>query len=413
MKVDLKFLLDSVEHCTGSIVQGTLMVTVEKPHKCHSVVVLLSGGAKVQWSETYRDGDNDRTDYYSSSEPYIQEQRTVWIEENSPTGELPIGQHYFPFSFQLPQNTPPSYEGMHGHIRYELEARLVHVGLTSVFKSSRSIKVPLHVKELLPEAEMQRRYGRPVTVSRSKNLKVVLFKAGSVSTTVSIPRTGFSPGEVIPINVHVNNQSSRDLGVSSTLSRKDIFTSSCNNKNRNTKWIARTREYPVRPNASATYEDKSLRIPVDAQSTISTSSIINVGYILTVKIFIPWSFDIDMQIPIGIVNRGSVQYSSRAQHFPQPPYNPMATQPQQAAGYSTQQAPGYSSQQVPGYSSQQAAGYSSQPPYNPGYPSQPPYSAAPSYPDNSSQSAYRSSEKDEWVLVDPALPSYDEAVGKK
>ena len=99
---DMKIILDSTDHTPGSIVQGRVMIGVDKPYKCHSIVVELWGGATVRWE--------DSDDSFDISDPYISSQDTVWKVDNSPTGALPVGEHYFPFSFQLPQNTVPSFK---------------------------------------------------------------------------------------------------------------------------------------------------------------------------------------------------------------------------------------------------------------------------------------------------------------
>ena len=35
---------------------------------------------------------------------------------------MPAGEHYLPFSFSLPPNLPPSFEGDYGYIRYWAKA---------------------------------------------------------------------------------------------------------------------------------------------------------------------------------------------------------------------------------------------------------------------------------------------------
>jgi len=38
-------------------------------------------------------------------------------------GEIPVGEHQYPFSFMLPtDDIPPSYEGEHGVVRYAIKA---------------------------------------------------------------------------------------------------------------------------------------------------------------------------------------------------------------------------------------------------------------------------------------------------
>ena len=44
------------------------------------------------------------------------------------TETLERGRHFFPFSFSLPEDTPCSYEGVEGWVRYYLQARLLLAG---------------------------------------------------------------------------------------------------------------------------------------------------------------------------------------------------------------------------------------------------------------------------------------------
>ena len=38
--------------------------------------------------------------------------------------ELSVGNHEFPFSFEVPASIPSSFEGKHGHVRYKVTAAI-------------------------------------------------------------------------------------------------------------------------------------------------------------------------------------------------------------------------------------------------------------------------------------------------
>ena len=107
----------------GSLVQGKVMVSVDKPKKYNSIVITLWGRAKVRWTENHGAGEHQQVVTYSNEDTFIHVQATLWKVEDSPTGDLPIGEHYFPFAFQLPQNSFPSFVGRFGQIQYELTAK--------------------------------------------------------------------------------------------------------------------------------------------------------------------------------------------------------------------------------------------------------------------------------------------------
>ncbi len=173
MVKDIKLLLDSIHHSPGSTVQGKLIVSVDKPKNYHSIVVKLWGGAKVHWTETTGTGEHRETCTYSNSETYIDVEIAVWKLENSPTGDLPIGEHCFPFSFQLHQNMPPSFEGECGQVRYEVKSRIVQSGLiNAVTKSKHAIKGRLIVEGpgTTPNPDIQRLYYEPATANDTKTV---------------------------------------------------------------------------------------------------------------------------------------------------------------------------------------------------------------------------------------------------
>jgi hypothetical protein len=78
---------------------------------------------------------------------YIKQRYILWSKGNSPVGELPKGEHTFPFQYQLPQNIPPSYESIVGRVQYEIRAKVVRIRsglLKAKYKASTFIAVREH-----------------------------------------------------------------------------------------------------------------------------------------------------------------------------------------------------------------------------------------------------------------------------
>ncbi|KAK5966908.1 Arrestin domain protein, partial [Trichostrongylus colubriformis] len=118
---------------------------------------------------------------------------------------LNAGSYQFPFSFQLPSDCAPSFEGLHGYIRY-----MVKVELDRPWRFNKTDKrlftvVPVFDLNTIPDAAM------PIKESTVKNLGIVLFRHGKVSVQCEIPKTGFVPGETVVINAYVINDSSKDI----------------------------------------------------------------------------------------------------------------------------------------------------------------------------------------------------------
>ena len=259
---------------------------------------------------------------YSNEDTFVHVQATLWKAENSPTGDLPIGEHYFPFTFQLPQNSISSFEGRFGQIRYELAAKIVQSGFLKFNHASG--KALLNLKGTAPTPDILRRHSEPATVNKTKQLQFLFFKFGSISATANVSHTGFSPGETLPISVNISNQSSRQVRVASILHRREIFTAAGGKKR---AWLHRTAltlSSPIMPGMVTNYEDRNLIIPTDTVTTIRECSCISVEYMLDVIIKIPWSSNKKLRLPIVIADSSVV--------------GPPTSHPQQAVDYHVPQS---------------------------------------------------------------------------
>ena len=410
MVKDIKLLLERFQYSPGSLVEGKLQVTVDKPKKYSNIVVTLLGRAKVRWTETTGSGEHRTETTYSNSETYVNLQAVVWKAENTPDGTLAAATYHFPFSFQLPQTLPPSYEGLYGQLRYDIEAKIHHSGvINTLLKSKHAIQARLTIDDRSPGVDLLHLHSEPVSAEKSKRLTFFCSNQGSISATVSLPRTGFYPGETIPIGLHINNESSRQIRIASALHRRDTFIASSGKQRLLFKTVARTLSSPLSAGGIFSFEDKNLMVPINIQPTMRSCSCISVEYVLEVIVRIPWSINMKITIPVAIANlrqvstlaRSSVagpqaasSYGFQPQQQPyQPPLNQYTSpQPPQALGFQAPYSPHGS--QFPAapqeqYSSQ-ALGF--QAPYSP-HGSQ--FPAAP-----------------QEQRVDPNLPTYSEAIAK-
>ena len=352
MVKDIKLHLNNGQHYSpGSVVEGSLEVSVDKPQDYDRVIVALWGGASVRWTENRGSGENQSTITYKYSETFFNPQIKVWKAEASPTGQLPIGVHTFPFSFNLPQDTPSSFHTVIGQIKYAIEAKIMPKGnVNSLFQINHAIKALLKVENRTPRTDILRLYSEPVTASKTKRLKFLFLERGSISATVNLPRTSFSPGEVIPITVDMCNESSKKITIAFVLKRRDVFTSfertgserSYERKKIVDNVIAKTLSSPIMPGATVTFVENNVIVPINAATTIRDCSCISAEYTLEVIIRIHyyllgvfvWSLDQSVRIPLAIAYGAPVTeprpFGLRPQHpaggyvAPQPPHNPVA-----------------------------------------------------------------------------------------
>ena len=334
MVKDIKLHLNNGQHYSpGSVVEGSLEVSVDKPKDYDRIIVELWGGANVRWTESHHASIT-----YKYSEAYFNPQIEVWKAEASPTGQLPIGVHTFPFSFHLPQDIPSSFHTVTGQIKYEIETRIMRKGfVNSIFQNNYAIKALLTIENRTPRTDILSLYAEPVTVSKTKRLTCLFWHRGSISATVNLPRTGFSPGEVIPISVDICNESSKQIRISSVLKRRDTFTAHSGTGRRRTRIlnnvIVRTLSSPIMPGAMITFANNNVIVPIDADTTVRDCLCISAEYTLEVIIRIPWSLNKSVNIPLTIAYGAPVTepqtFGLRPQHPaggyvpPQPQYNPV------------------------------------------------------------------------------------------
>ena len=115
-------------------VTGTVVVVTDEPKSYNAITISLKGCGDVHWTETRtvhgrdpngREYQRTETDHFHSHEDYINEVIELWKAEQVPNRVLNPGQYVLPFRFTLLSGRlPSSFVGAHGHIRYEIEARI-------------------------------------------------------------------------------------------------------------------------------------------------------------------------------------------------------------------------------------------------------------------------------------------------
>ena len=342
--IDMKINLNNGQHYVyspGSVVEGSLEVSVDKPKDYDEIIVELWGGASVCLTVTSGFGNTRSVNTYNYYERNFSPQSKEWRNETA-YGKLPIGVHTFPFSFHFPQDIPSSFHTVTGQIKYEIRAsicqnKLVNSNMESIRPWTHEIKALLNFENRTPKTDILRPYSEPITASRTKQLKFLFLERGSITATMNLPRTGFSPGEVIPITVDVCNESSRQIRIAFVLKRKDLFTvypgTSIEHSKIVSNVIVRTLSSPIMPGAMITLADNNVIIPIDA-TTIQDCSCICAQYTLKVIIKIPWSINKIVRIPLTIAYGAPVteprSFGLEPQHpagdyvAPQPPHNPVA-----------------------------------------------------------------------------------------
>ncbi|EFO99437.1 hypothetical protein CRE_22287 [Caenorhabditis remanei] len=193
----------------GSNVTGSAIIRTSTDINARYLKICIHGAAHTKWSEgvqrhRYCDGKKEyytEIEHYSSEVNYVNGETIAWSATNG-NGFLPAGHHVFPFSFPLPVDCPPSYEGFHGHIRYS-----VRVELDRPWKFN---KKEWEDFKVIPNFDLNYfPYGNVAVQQRDIKDIGAIFKKGIVTMTVTLPKQAYAPGEVIPITIDIDNASKR------------------------------------------------------------------------------------------------------------------------------------------------------------------------------------------------------------
>jgi hypothetical protein len=181
-----------------------------------------------------------------------------------------MGKHTFPFQYLLPQNIPPSYETIIGRVQYMIVAKVVRSGL---LKFNHRASTFLAVRE---HTDLMRSRMKPRMYKKSRQVSCLCFNFGSINMTYNMPRTGFSPGDVIPLSVHIENLTTKVIHIKAFLKRSDIYYLRGGQKERLKKRFHLVNSPPIQAGEITSYDThQTLQIPEEAPATIRNCSCIH------------------------------------------------------------------------------------------------------------------------------------------
>ncbi|ETN69258.1 arrestin domain protein [Necator americanus] len=194
----------------GTNVTGVANLDLKEPIKARSLKIIVDGRAYTHWRVTRsRSVRTTRTENYtvpySATVIYATGETIAWEAARGSKEVLQPGFYQFPFTFLLPSNCAPSFEGAYGYIRY-----MVKIELDRPWRFNKTDKKPFTVIPVfdlntVPQAAI------PLKDVKVKNLGVVLFRHGKVTVECELPKTGFVPGEMVVINARIINDSSKSI----------------------------------------------------------------------------------------------------------------------------------------------------------------------------------------------------------
>ncbi|ULU07342.1 hypothetical protein L3Y34_018826 [Caenorhabditis briggsae] len=210
----------------GNPISGRVILMTTENYKARAVHLKLDGRAHTNWheyeTERHTDGNGNTENRqkkvdYSATVKYLEIKILIWASFDGSNCLIP-GTYAWPFSYRLPSNIPPSFEGKYGYIRYSVTAEVDRPWRFDK-TSKRCITVsPMLDLNFIPNAMT------PLQDQASENLGCCCFKKGYLSVKLDVPKTGFVPGETVPINLHIVNKSSVNVTmVTATIIQRCTF----------------------------------------------------------------------------------------------------------------------------------------------------------------------------------------------
>ncbi|CAJ0942489.1 unnamed protein product, partial [Mesorhabditis belari] len=203
--------LTNPEHAyfAGQEISGRVILATSEPKKINEILLEIKGRARTYWT---KDRGKSRK-HCAHSEPYFLEQfNTNYTHKFGAANEeriLPPGHHEIPFSYTLPKSLPTSFEGEFGFVRYTIKA-LCERPWDFDIVAKRAFTV-IGIEDINSEPKLC----EPVTSSEcSTAIAWCCRGAGSVTAEISLPKSGYTPGEPLSISGKVSNESSRTKTVS-------------------------------------------------------------------------------------------------------------------------------------------------------------------------------------------------------
>ncbi|GLH04435.1 uncharacterized protein GBIM_10148 [Gryllus bimaculatus] len=181
----------------GEMVTGRLHIRLDRSTRTRGIELKFRGEARVYWEKKIKEKDEEGNslmsiEEHTSHELYFD---TPFYVLGGPYILLQPGEHIYNFNMQLPSVLPSSFEGKLGYIRYTLLATLIQdMHANMVAKSAFTVLCPLDLNR-------EQNVKNPVMISDDKFLCCCCCKSGPITCALSLPATGFAPGQEIPFSL--------------------------------------------------------------------------------------------------------------------------------------------------------------------------------------------------------------------
>uniref|UniRef100_A0A182PC21 Arrestin C-terminal-like domain-containing protein n=1 Tax=Anopheles epiroticus TaxID=199890 RepID=A0A182PC21_9DIPT len=192
-------------YLSGQQLTGHVQIKLTEPKKFNEITLRIVGYSNVQWSQKRGQGRRRRTVYYTAKRDHLSSMKVlVGSQANGHTTELPAGEHIYEFACELPAHLPTSFEGSYGHCRYTAQVvmdRPWKFNLT--YKVGFTVVQPRDLNLHAPSIRL------PTRMEDARAFCCGFWRTKPLYVRVTVPFTGYVPGQAIPLTIVLNNQSAR------------------------------------------------------------------------------------------------------------------------------------------------------------------------------------------------------------
>ncbi|KAI8588868.1 hypothetical protein BDZ88DRAFT_396686 [Geranomyces variabilis] len=297
---------DKTTFMPGQQIKGRVVLALEDMCSIKLLRIRFSGIVQTQLYKTETSVTNQNT----STITLFKELET-FIGTILPGAEpevLERGEHHFPFVFRVPAaQLPASFEGRCGRVRYEVACVLARPGnLNKLIHCPVTIPSTLDSSDLDMLERCQATDGAPVGRW--------FWKSGHLEVACSLPKTGYTSEEVVPLRIEITNHSGsgailRDISLKQRVMYKIVNEV----RGPNTERIHRI-NFTERFSSQTRKVNRYINFPLPPATIMSPhirSTILTVSHVLVVKIISKARFSkpIKVELPITITGFPAVYFN--------------------------------------------------------------------------------------------------------
>ncbi|XP_043652431.1 arrestin domain-containing protein 17 [Drosophila teissieri] len=205
MVVTCEIDFDNNPHGTyfgGQVLTGRVTLKLDKTKLVKAITLNITGYAETRWIERVTRNRRRRRRTFYGREDYIASKTFLVGSNLSSQVSIEAGIHTYNFVCLIPTECPSSFEGAHGRVRY-----MTNVTLVRPWKFDQNYTrcfTVLKVMDLNFDSPLLR---VPAHSETSKTYCCWPCRSDPLALQLTVPQTGFVPGQNVPISVLVTNDS--------------------------------------------------------------------------------------------------------------------------------------------------------------------------------------------------------------